>query len=127
MMHDLGHSLRYWESVNVGDELTERVFGPHSIVSFTTEWRSYTFTQWGSMHRRTDLDMAELGFTGPMAGPEQDPTEEAILGLLERAAAMRTECRVVTEQIGATQADLHGVEGTRLSDRHGAADVPRIS
>jgi acyl dehydratase len=76
MMHDLGHSPRYWESVNVGDELTERVFGPHSIVSFTTEWRSYTFTQWGSMHRRTDLDMELLGFVGPMAGKEQDPVEE---------------------------------------------------
>lgn len=77
-LHDLGHSARYWDTVNVGDVLPERVFGPHSIVSFTTEWRSYSFTQWGSMHRRTDLNMAELGFTGPMAGPEQDPTEEAI-------------------------------------------------
>lgn len=76
MLHDLGHSPRYWDDVNTGDVLTERVFGPHSIVSFTTEWRSYTFTQWGSVHRRTDLDMAELGFSGPMAGPEQDPTEE---------------------------------------------------
>ena len=78
MLHELGHSARYWDTVKVGDVLPERVFGPHSIVSFTTEWRSYTFTQWGSMHRRTDLNMAELGFTGPMAGPEQDPTEEAI-------------------------------------------------
>lgn len=77
MLHEQGHSARYWDTVKVGDVLPERVFGPHSIVSFTTEWRSYTFTQWGSMHRRTDLNMAELGFTGPMAGPEQDPTEEA--------------------------------------------------
>jgi acyl dehydratase len=77
MLHDLGHSARYWDSVKVGDVLPERVFGPHSIVSFTTEWRSYTFTQWGSMHRRTDLDMEQLGFVGPMAGPEQDPKEEA--------------------------------------------------
>jgi hypothetical protein len=78
VLHDLGHSARYWDTVKVGDVLPERVFGPHSIVSLTTEWRSYTFTQWGSMHRRTDLNMAELGFVGPMAGPEQDPTEEAI-------------------------------------------------
>jgi len=76
MLHDLGHSPRYWDDANKGDALAERVFGPHSIVSFTTEWRAYTFTQWGSMHRRTDLNMAELGFTGPMAGPEQDPVEE---------------------------------------------------
>ncbi|MBU6206071.1 MAG: MaoC family dehydratase N-terminal domain-containing protein [Alphaproteobacteria bacterium] len=77
MLHDLGHSARYWDSVNIGDELPERVFGPHSIVSFATEWRSYTFTQWGGAHRRTDMDMELLGFVGPMAGPEQDPTEEA--------------------------------------------------
>ncbi len=76
MLHDLGHSPRYWDDVQAGSELPVRTFGPHSIVSFATEWRSYTFTQWGSMHRRTDLSMAELGFTGPMAGPEQDPTEE---------------------------------------------------
>lgn len=78
MLHDLGHSPRYWDDVLVNTALPERVFGPHSIVSFTTEWRSYTFTQWGSMHRRTDLSMEGLGFTGPMAGPEQDPTEEKI-------------------------------------------------
>ena len=78
MLHDLGHAPRYWDSVTEGEDLPERVFGPHSIVSFATEWRSYTFTQWGGAHRRTDLDMAELGFTGPMAGPEQDPTVERI-------------------------------------------------
>ncbi|MXO89961.1 FAS1-like dehydratase domain-containing protein [Pontixanthobacter aquaemixtae] len=78
MLHDLGHSARYWDDVVTGTALPERVFGPHSIVSFTTEWRAYTFTQWGGAHRRTDLDMEELGFVGPMAGPEQDPTEERI-------------------------------------------------
>lgn len=78
MLHDLGHSARYWDTVNVGDVLPERVFGPHSIVSFTTEWRSYLFTSWGTTHRRTDLDIEALGFVGPMAGKEQDPTLERI-------------------------------------------------
>ena len=78
MLHDLGHSPRYWDDVKVDTPLPERVIGPHSIVSFATEWRSYTFTQWGSMHRRTDLDMEELGFVGPMAGKEQDPVLEKI-------------------------------------------------
>lgn len=78
MLHDLGHSPRYWDDVQAGTELPARVFGPHSIVSFTTEWRSYTFTQWGSMHRRTDLDMEQLGFVKEMAGKEQDPVHEAI-------------------------------------------------
>ena len=78
MLHDLGHNARYWDTVNTGDELPERVFGPHSIVSFTTEWRSYLFTTWGTTHRRTDLDIEALGFVGPMAGKEQDPTLERI-------------------------------------------------
>lgn len=76
MMHELGHGQRYWDDVKVGDKLPERVFGPHSIVSFTTEWRAYLFTLWCGVHRRTDLDIEALGFTGPMAGKEQDPVLE---------------------------------------------------
>jgi hypothetical protein len=76
MMHGLGHDKRHWDDVKVGDPLPARVFGPHSIVSFTTEWRSYIFTMWGGMHRRTDLNLEELGYTGPMAGREYDPVLE---------------------------------------------------
>jgi hypothetical protein len=76
MMHKLGHAKRYWEDVKIGEQLPRRVFGPHSIVSLTTEWRSYIFTIWGGMHRRTDLNLEELGYTGPMAGREYDPVLE---------------------------------------------------
>jgi hypothetical protein len=75
-LHDLGHGKRYWNDVNAGDKLPIRIFGPHSIASFTTEWRAYLFTLWCGVHRRTDLDMEALGFTGPMAGKEQDPVLE---------------------------------------------------
>src|SRR6266536_1775309 len=75
-LHDLGHGKRYWNDVNVGDKLPARVFGPHSIASFTTEWRAYLFTIWCGVHRRTDLNIEELGFTGDMAGKEQDPVLE---------------------------------------------------
>jgi hypothetical protein len=75
-LHDLGHGKRYWDDVNVGDQLPVRVIGPHSIASFTTEWRAYLFTIWCGVHRRTDLDIEALGFTGPMAGKEQDPVLE---------------------------------------------------
>jgi N-terminal half of MaoC dehydratase len=75
-LHDLGHGKRFWEDVQVGHTLPTRVFGPHSIASLTTEWRAYLFTLWCGVHRRTDLDMEALGFTGPMAGKEQDPTLE---------------------------------------------------
>jgi hypothetical protein len=76
MLHELGHGKRYWDDVNIGDELPERVFGPHSVVSFTTEWRAYIMTNWGSMRRRTDLDLAALGFVDEMAGREMDPVLE---------------------------------------------------
>jgi hypothetical protein len=75
-LHELGHGKRYWDDVQVGDKLPTRVFGPHSIASLTTEWRAYLFTLWCGVHRRTDLDMEALGFTGPMAGKEQDPVLE---------------------------------------------------
>ncbi len=75
-LHELGHGKRYWDAVNVGDKLPTRIFGPHSIASFATEWRAYLFTIWCGVHRRTDLDMAALGFTEEMAGKEQDPVLE---------------------------------------------------
>jgi hypothetical protein len=76
MLHELGHGKRYWDEVNVGDKLPTRVIGPHSIASFTTEWRAYLFTIWCGVIRRTDLDMEALGFTADMAGKEQDPVLE---------------------------------------------------
>lgn len=75
MMHDLGHGKRYWDDINVGDELPVRVIGPHSIASFATEWRAYLFTIWGSTHR-PGLNMEAVGFTKEMAGHENDPVME---------------------------------------------------
>jgi acyl dehydratase len=75
-LHELGHGKRYWDDVNVGDKLPTRIFGPHSIASLTTEWRSYLFTIWCGVIRRTDLDIEALGFVGDMAGKEQDPVLE---------------------------------------------------
>jgi hypothetical protein len=43
-LHELGHDKRYWDDIKVGDKLPTRVFGPHSIASFATEWRAYIFT-----------------------------------------------------------------------------------
>ena len=78
MLHELGHGKRYWDDIQIGTALPERVIGPHSIASFTTEWRAYLFTIWGGTHRRTDLDMEALGFVKEMAGHENDPVMERI-------------------------------------------------
>lgn len=38
----------HWEEVQIGDKLPRRVIGPHSIASFTTEYRAFIFNIWGS-------------------------------------------------------------------------------
>jgi hypothetical protein len=72
MLRDLGHGEQWWDDVKVGDDLPERVFGPHSIASFTTEWRAFLINTWGTVDVRK-LDLAALGFTPEMAGCENDP------------------------------------------------------
>jgi hypothetical protein len=77
MLHDLGHKQRWWDDVKVGDQLPERVFGPHSIASFATEWRAYIVNTWGTMNLRKN-DLEALGFTREMAGYENDPDMQLI-------------------------------------------------
>ena len=72
MLHQLGHKERWWDDVRVGEQLPERVFGPHSIASFTTEWRAYLVNTWGTLSLRKH-DLLALGFTPEMAGHENDP------------------------------------------------------
>jgi len=72
MLHDLGHQERWWDDVTVGDVLPERVFGPHSVASFTTDWRAYIVNTWGTLNLRKH-DLLALGFTPEMAGYENDP------------------------------------------------------
>jgi len=38
----------HWEEVSIGDKLPRRVIGPHSIASFTTEYRAFVFNIWGT-------------------------------------------------------------------------------
>lgn len=38
----------HFDEVNVGDRLPRRVLGPHSIASFTTEYRAFLFNIWGT-------------------------------------------------------------------------------
>ena len=76
MLHDLGHGKRLLGSVEAGDPLPTRIFGPHTVASLTTEWRAYTMTVWGAMRRRTD--MGDLGWIDEMNGGEMDGEMEKI-------------------------------------------------
>lgn len=78
MMHALGHDRRHWKNTSIGDQLPVRVFGPHSVASFATEWRAYLMNLWGSAHRNKDCDSRELGYVGGMVGHEMDPVMEKI-------------------------------------------------
>src|SRR5207302_9769891 len=45
------HVVRPFDQVNVGDSLPQRPIGPHTVQTFTTEWRSYLMTVWGSSYQ----------------------------------------------------------------------------
>jgi acyl dehydratase len=47
MSNRLGISPRF-EEAKIGDKLPRRVLGPHSIASFTTEYRAFVFNIWGT-------------------------------------------------------------------------------
>jgi len=58
LAHRLGISPHF-EEVKVGDKLPRRVLGPHSIASFTTEYRAFIFNIWGSFHWVTPPDVED--------------------------------------------------------------------
>jgi acyl dehydratase len=39
----------HFEEVSVGDRLLRRVIGPHTVPSFSTEYRAFIFNVWGSL------------------------------------------------------------------------------
>lgn len=44
------HVRRVAANVESGEKLPTGVIGPHTLQSFTTEWRAYIMTVWGSSH-----------------------------------------------------------------------------
>lgn len=78
-IQSLAHDPRPWGAVSVGDHLAEHVLGPHSLASFTTEWRAYPMTTWGATRKGpTSLSAEELGYTKEMAGLEGDRNTERV-------------------------------------------------
>ena len=72
-IQDLRHDKRVFDTVDIGDRLAGNVLGPHSLASFTTEWRAYPMTTWGATAKGPTTVRAEaLGYTKEMAGFEGD-------------------------------------------------------
>jgi acyl dehydratase len=78
-IQQLRHDKRLFESVKVGDRLAGNVLGPHSLASFTTEWRAFPMTVWGATAKGpTTVRAEELGYTKEMAGYEGDRRMERV-------------------------------------------------
>lgn len=65
------------EAVEIGARLPTRPIGPHSLASFATEWRAYTFTVWGSSYHEGPDHLLEAGWLPEMdrdmEGAKEDP------------------------------------------------------
>ncbi len=66
---DLGHEKRLF--VQVGDKLPRRVIGPHSLMTFTTEWRSYLMTVWGASYDEGRSSTYEAGWLPEMSRDDE--------------------------------------------------------
>jgi acyl dehydratase len=75
---DLGHDRRLF--AEKGEKLPRRVIGPHTLLTFTTEWRSFLMSIWGSF-RDTGLpsSLRQAGWIPEMSRDTEsariDPSE----------------------------------------------------
>jgi acyl dehydratase len=76
-VHDLGHDKRLF--VKPGDTLPTRPIGPHTLMSFTTEWRSYLMTVWGAVDWYGETSTMAAGWLPEMSRDEEgarlDPSQ----------------------------------------------------
>ena len=65
------------EELAVGTRLPSRPIGPHSLASFASEWRAYTFTVWGSSYHEGPDHLLDAGWLPEMDrdmdGAKEDP------------------------------------------------------
>jgi acyl dehydratase len=69
-----GGEGRRAKDVTVGEKLVTRAIGPHTIATFTTEWRAFPFTVWGSRPNVISQNIAEAGWLPEMAQGEIEVT-----------------------------------------------------
>jgi acyl dehydratase len=69
-----------WSDIDAGFKLPRRAIGPHSIASFATEWRAYTFTVWGSNYHEGPEHLQEAGWLPEMERNLEAAEEDPALG-----------------------------------------------
>lgn len=70
-----GHDKLLWKDVTDGDRLPTRPIGPHTIMSFTTEWRAFNMTVWGAVESWGVTTHPQAGWLPEMT---RDPRRAAI-------------------------------------------------
>lgn len=105
MSNRLGVSPRF-DEVKVGDKLPRRAIGPHSIASFTTEYRAFLFNIWGSSHW-----VGVPGVKDPWIN--QDPGWVEGFGFDEEAAAIDPRMRDGL-YVGPSRGHIDGAKGTEI-------------
>ncbi|MCE2392934.1 MAG: MaoC family dehydratase N-terminal domain-containing protein [Proteobacteria bacterium] len=66
---DLEHEKRLF--VEVGEKLPTRPIGPHTVMSFTTEWRSYSMNVWGATYEEGASSTHQAGWLPEMSRDEE--------------------------------------------------------
>ncbi len=66
---DLGHENRLF--VKLGDKLPTCPIGPHTLMSFTTEWRSYIMTVWGASREHGESSTMSAGWLPEMSRDQE--------------------------------------------------------
>lgn len=67
------HVHRPFDRVQDGETLPKGVLGPHSVATFTTEWRAYLMTVWGASYQDTSAPTSTMnaGWTAEMSRDEE--------------------------------------------------------
>jgi acyl dehydratase len=74
-----GETPRFGD-VDVGLQLPRRAIGPHTIASFSTEWRAYIFTTWGSSFHEGPEHLQEAGWLPEMERHLEEAEVDPALG-----------------------------------------------
>jgi hypothetical protein len=76
---ELGHERRLF--VKEGEKLPERLVGPHTIASFTTEWRAFQMTIWHAFAKTEGPDSTlEAGWLPEMSRDTEAAAVDPTLG-----------------------------------------------